>query len=44
MFNILGHPGNADQNDTEISSHPSQNSYLSSRNHTTTNIGENMGK
>jgi hypothetical protein len=27
MFNIPGHQGNANQNDTEISSHPSQNGY-----------------
>jgi hypothetical protein len=27
MFNIPGHKGNANQNDIEISSHPSQNSY-----------------
>jgi hypothetical protein len=25
MFNILSHKGNANQNDTEIPSHPSQN-------------------
>jgi hypothetical protein len=27
IFNILRHKGNANQNDTEILSHPSQNFY-----------------
>jgi hypothetical protein len=27
MLNILGHKENANQNDIEISSHPSQNGY-----------------
>jgi hypothetical protein len=27
MFNILSHQGNANQNNTEIPSHPSQNGY-----------------
>jgi hypothetical protein len=27
MFNILHHKGNANQNHTEIPSHPSQNGY-----------------
>jgi hypothetical protein len=27
MFNILTHKGNANQNDIEIPSHPSQNGY-----------------
>jgi hypothetical protein len=27
MFNIFTHKGNANQNDTEIPSHPTQNDY-----------------
>jgi hypothetical protein len=27
MFNTLSHKGNTDQNDSDIPSHPSQNSY-----------------
>jgi hypothetical protein len=37
MFNILSHKGNANQNDTEISPHASQNGYH-------TQITKNAGK
>jgi hypothetical protein len=40
MFNILSHKGNAYQNDTEISAHPSQNGYHQE----TTNAGEDVGE
>jgi hypothetical protein len=43
MFNIFTHQGNANQNNTEISSHPSQNS-CHQENKKTTNAGENIQK
>jgi hypothetical protein len=39
MFNILRNKGNANQNDTEIPSHPTENGYHQEKN-TTTNTGE----
>jgi hypothetical protein len=33
MFNLLSHKGNANQNDIEISFHPSQNGYHQGKKH-----------
>jgi hypothetical protein len=42
MLNILGHKGNANQNDIEILP-PLYSKWLSSITQTTTNAGENVG-
>jgi hypothetical protein len=40
MFNIFSHQGNINQKDTEISSHPSQNTYHQEKQQMLAKIGE----
>jgi hypothetical protein len=43
MFNILIHNGNANQNSTEIPSHPNQNVYHQKKNNKQQQIDESVG-